>query len=208
MLVNKNILLSRNDKAYEVFTNYITNDFIGDLSLAGKVLPSDYVSECWDRYKCNASPTTYECSNSLNGKIFEVIIATALYRSKVLPFYYQATAKLVPDVDYDIIMYDKKNEVPITISVKTSARERYKQADLEAYAFSNVHRTALNYLVMLDADECRKIRNKIADGSVLGLNKAIQADTSDFDDLVRELKTRKLGPSPKVTLFEGQKISK
>lgn len=206
MLVNKNILKNRSDKTYMVFTNHITNDFLSDPSLPQSMNPSAYVAECWNRYKHNASRNTYKRTNSLNGKIFEVIVATALYRYKVRPFYLQATAQLVPDVDYDIIMYDKINHVPITISVKTSVRERYKQADLEAYAFKNVHRAAMNYLVLLNAKECANVQKKIDSGSVLGLKQAIQADADEFDVFLEELKGLKLGASPKISLFEGQRV--
>ncbi len=206
MLVKKNILKNSNDKTYDVFTNYITSNFLSDPTLPKSMKPSAYVTECWERYKRNASSNTYKRSNSLNGKIFEVIIATALYRCKVRPFYLQAKARLVPDVDYDIILYDKTNQIPITISVKTSVRERYKQADLEAYAFRNVHRAALNYLVLLNKRECANVQKKIKNGSVLGLKQAIRADSGDFDVLLEELKQRNLGTSPKISLFEGQRV--
>lgn len=208
MLVQKNILKSTNDKTYDVFTNYITNDFINDTSLPFGMLPSDYVTECWRRYIDNASASTYTRNNALNGKVFEVIVATALYRRKVIPFYFQAAASLIPDVDYDIIMFDKENEIPITISMKTSSRERYKQADLEAYAFSNVYRSALNYLIMLNERDCRTVQRKIDAGAMLGLEKVIRANSSDFDSFVDELSKRKLGRAPRITLFDGQLIRK
>ena len=201
MLVNKNIIKNRNDITYKVFTNYITANFVGDPSLPNSMKPSDYVAECWRRYKSNASTAAYKCSNSLNGKIFEVIIATAFYRNNILPFYTQAK-----DVDYDIVMYDKEKKIPITISTKTSARERYKQADLEAYAFKNMHRSALNYLIMLSRKDCANIQKKIDYGMLIGLKQVIQADAKEFDILVQELKKRDLGEAPQITLFDGQKI--
>ncbi len=206
MLVKKGILSDRKGKVYEIFTNYITPDFLKDMSLPLTMKPSDYVVECWTRYKNNASPSTYKTTNSMNGNIFEVIVATALYRCKVLPFYCQATAFAVPDVNYDILMYDKINEVPITVSMKTSTRERYKQADLEAYALKNVHRSAINYLVMLNQKECRKIQAKISKGITMGLDNAICANTDDFDKLISDLKSRTLGAAPTIKLFDGSKI--
>ena len=130
MLVAKNILKNKTDKTYDVFTTKITSDFIGDITLPLTMKPSDYVDECWKRYKtyvASLPKKKQRTLNSLNGKIFEVIIATAFYRSKIKPFYLQASSRLVPDVDYDIVMYDKEKEIPITISIKTSSRERYKQ---------------------------------------------------------------------------------
>ncbi len=207
MLVKKNILKDNTDKTYCIFTNYITSNFLRDKSLPRTMAASDYVKECWARYKNNASPATYEENNSLNGRLFEVIIVTALYRKGIRPFYYQAGARLVPDVDYDIIMYDKDEDIPITISVKTSSRERYKQADLEAYAFKNVHRRSLNYLIMLNPKDCTDVQKKIDNEMTLGLKSVIQADTKAFDDLVDDLKKRKLSKSPKIELFFGQTIT-
>ena len=207
LLVDKNILKNRTDTTYDVFTNNITSDFMKDSSLPLTMSPSDYVEECWDRYKNYASTLPkrrQRTLNSLNGKIFEVIVATAFYRAKVRPLYLQASSQLIPDVDYDIVMYDKAAKIPITISVKTSSRERYKQADLEAYAFKNVHRAALNYLVMYDEKDCRAVQKKIDSGMTLGLQKVIQANAKEFDTFVDELRRKKLGPAPKVPLFEGQ----
>lgn len=206
MLVEKEILKDRTDKTYVVFTNYITNNFLDDPTLPHSMLPSEYVKECWNRYNENASKTTYSRNNSLNGKIFEVIIATELYRKGVIPFYFQAKAFLIPDVDYDIIMIDKDNNIPITISIKTSCRERYKQADLEAYAFKSVHRTSLNYLISLNKNECKNIQTKIDHHALLGLKEAIYAKSDRFDILVEELKTKQLGTSLKIEMFEGQEI--
>ena len=206
MLVEKNILQSEDDLTYIVFTNYITDDFLSDPSFPKNMKPSEYVAECWNRYVNKASAKTYKRNNNLNGSIFEVIIATALYRYKVRPFYFQAKARLVPDVDYDIILYDRIKGLPITISIKTSVRERYKQAALEAYAFKNVHRTSRNYLVLLDHNECVRLQTKIDNELVLGLYKAVQADTDDFDKLIKELKKTKYGMAPKITLFDGYKI--
>ena len=125
--------------------------------------------------------------------------------------YYEAfVLQTDDDIDdffsYFNLSYDKTNQIPITISVKTSVRERYKQADLEAYAFRNVHRAALNYLVLLNKRECANVQKKIKNGSVLGLKQAIRADSGDFDVLLEELKQRNLGTSPKISLFEGQRV--
>ncbi len=209
MLVDKNILKNRTDKTYDVFTNRVTSDFLRDPTLPLSMKPSDYVEVCWQRYKAYVASLPKKkrtALNALNGKMFEVIVATAFYRSKIRPFYLQAYSQLVPDVDYDIIMYDKDNDQPITISVKTSSRERYKQADLEAYAFSNVFRSSANYLIMLDAKDCSDVQKKIDDGVMLGLDKVIQANADEFNEFVAELKKKKLGVAPSIKLFEGTKI--
>lgn len=73
---------------------------------------------------------------------------------------------------------------PICISAKTSLRERYKQADLEAIALKYVHRRALCYLVTLDISEAKKVKEKIKSGDVIGLDKVVVATSDEFNDLI------------------------
>lgn len=73
------------------------------------------------------------------------------------------------------------------MSLKTSLRERYKQADLEAVALKYVHRKALNYLITLGSDEAENVKRKAANGELLGINKVICADSIEFDVLLNEL---------------------
>ncbi|MDE7137830.1 MAG: hypothetical protein K2O29_05155 [Ruminococcus sp.] len=44
----------------------------------------------------------------------------------------------MPNVDFDIILYTQE-QYPIALSLKTSVRERYKQADLEGVALKNMY---------------------------------------------------------------------
>lgn len=76
-----------------------------------------------------------------------------------------AKVAFVPNVIYDLMFYTSERG-PICISAKTSLRERYKQADLEAIALKYVHRKALSYLVTLQTNEA-KIRMKRNNGGRL-----------------------------------------
>ena len=118
--------------------------------------------------------------------IFEYLIAVCLYSKKILPFYIQAKISFVPNATYDIVLYSAEG-YPITLSIKTSLRERYKQADLEGLALKNVHRRAKNYLITLSAKEYGGVKKKIQEGDVAGLDKIILADSKEFDDLLSEL---------------------
>src|SRR2546421_9618463 len=95
-----------------------------------------------------------------NGAIFEYLIMVCLYSKGILPFYIQAKISFVPNATYDIVLYSSAN-FPITLSIKTSLRERYKQADLEGLALKNVHRRVKNYLITLSAKEYEGVRKKI-----------------------------------------------
>lgn len=202
MLVKKKILKKRNSSTYRVFTTYITKDFMNDETLPLALTPSEYVTCCWERYQnCPEGD-----NNSLNGSIFEVIIETLFCRLNISPFYRQAKSGLVPDVEYDIMLFDQEHKVPITVSLKTTSRERYKQAALEAYAFKMVHRSSLNYLVLNDRQECERVQSKIETGAVFGLEKAFYARSEEFDAFISELASKKFGQAPLIKLFDGIEV--
>lgn len=164
--------------------------------------PSSYVNHCWNLYK--QSDFGQRHSNSLNGNMFEVIINSLLIREDILPFYLQAKVAFVPNVEFDNILYTPK--APIALSLKTSLRERYKQADLEAIALKYVHRNAECYLLTLSAEECNTVNYKIAHGEAIGLTKAILCTTNDFDDFIKELKNNKFELAGNVNIIESSQI--
>ena len=199
ILISSNIISGRN-KTHTAFTEYISTDF----RTIKTATPHDYVKSCWTSYqaKCPVDVKT----QSLNGKVFEAIIATCLYREKLLPMFLQAKVTFVPNVDFDIVLFKEERQSPIGISIKTSLRERYKQADLEAVALKYVHRNAENYLISLDSSEVDTVKQKLKDGSLLGLNRIIAADTSEFDDLISELKNMKFINPGNVPIITGTLI--
>lgn len=177
MLKEKGIVSNKRGKAYKYFTQYITSDF----TTLSHMTPSEYVNYCWSKYQ-----TCPDKNNSINGTIFEYIIETALYNNNILPMFTQASMAFVPNATFDIMLYTNEN-FPIGLSLKTSLRERYKQADLEAIALKYVHRRALNYLITFSGDEANSVKSKLNDGTLLGINKVITADTLEFDSLCEEL---------------------
>lgn len=167
-------------KGYHVFMDNIEPDF-----LHNTMRPSEYVNYCWEKYTASGVPQ----NNALNGTVFELIIATLFVKEEILPLYLQAKVAFVPNVNFDAVLYSAESG-PIGLSLKTSLRERYKQADLEAIALKYVHRKAENYLLTMDPNEAAAVSAKIANGEALGLNKAILTTSSQFDDFIYDLKTR------------------
>lgn len=145
--------------------------------------PSDYIKIYWKLFKKHKN---YQ--SSLNGKIFEYLLATLFIREGLMPLYLSAKVAFVPNVIYDLMFYTSERG-PICISAKTSLRERYKQADLEAIALKYVHRKAISYLVTLDEKEANTVKAKIKSGHVIGLDKVIVATSIEFDELITELKS-------------------
>jgi hypothetical protein len=162
--------------------------------------PSEYISIYWEAYQSHP-----EGNNNLNGKIFEYILATLFVREGLLPLYLSAKVAFVPNVIYDLMFYTSERG-PICLSAKTSLRERYKQADLEAIALKYVHRKALSYLVTLEENEAKSVKAKIKTGDVIGLDNVVVATSNDFNDLVNELKQYQFSEPPTVKVIESNQI--
>ena len=162
--------------------------------------PSEYVEKYWGAFKNHK-----ESNNNLNGKVFEYILATLCVREGILPIYMSAKVAFVPNVIYDLMFYTSERG-PICWSVKTSLRERYKQADLEAIALKYVHRKALSYLITLEVNEARSVKAKIKSGDVIGLDDVIVATSEEFNKLLEELKEFEFSEPPTVKVIESNQI--
>ncbi len=162
--------------------------------------PSEYIQKYWNAFKNHT-----ESNNNLNGKVFEYILATLCVREGILPIYMSAKVAFVPNVIYDLMFYTAERG-PICWSVKTSLRERYKQADLEAIALKYVHRKALSYLITLEEKEAKSVKAKIKSGDVIGLDDVIVATTEEFNQLISELKEFEFSEPPTVKVIESNQI--
>ena len=173
--------------------------FGGDFRAVEYSTPHEYVKKYWEAYKSSNGKNA-----SVNGKIFELIIETLLYREGILPYYIQAKAAFVPNVDFDVLLYAESE--PICLSIKTSLRERYKQADLEAVALKYVHRKAHCFLLTLEKNEADSVAEKIQNSEVLGLDGMIYCLSDELDNLVDILKQKSFTESQKVDVVSGQVV--
>lgn len=169
--------------------------------------PSEYVTKYWNAYLDirNSKIENEQTRRSVNGKIFEYIICTLLIREDILPIFVNAKVAFVPNINYDILLYSLENG-PICISAKTSFRERYKQADLEAMALKNVHRISRSFLLTLDDQEASTLSKKILKGDTFGLNDVIVATSNKFNDFIAELKEFNYSLSPSVNVIESNQV--
>lgn len=160
--------------------------------------PSQIVREIWEEY-CDK----YDSNNNLNGALFEELIGYVLTLSGCMPFYMQAKVAYVPNVNYDFICYDEQLG-PVSLSAKTSLRERWKQADLEAVALKYVHRNALSYIITLDKTAVSTRLDKLSE--CMGLNDFILADSLRFDELISDLQGRHFSKAGTVTVVTSNTI--
>lgn len=162
--------------------------------------PSDYVRQIWALYQAQANQ-----DNNLNGKFFESILATLCVREGLLPAFLSAKVAFVPNVIYDLMFYTLECG-PICLSIKTSLRERYKQADLEAIVLKYVHRKALAYLITLHEKEAQSVQQKIETGDVIGLDAVIVATSPEFDRLIEKIKKFNLAEPPTVAVISSNQV--
>ena len=169
--------------------------------------PNEYVAKYWNEYlivRDNLIPND-QTRRIVNGKIFEYILATLFIREKIFPIFMNAKVAFVPNINYDLLLYSS-DQGPICISAKTSFRERYKQADLEAIALKYVHRRSKSYLVTLSELDANMVNAKQKKGDVIGLDKAVYALNQDFNQLVEEIKEFNLINAPTILVVESNQI--
>lgn len=163
------------------------------LLLKAGTKPSQYIKDAYQDYKSKFKKQ----NNSLNGNVFEMILVCLFFQLDLLPLYTQTKLTYVPNINFDFLLFKKDDFVdekgvvlfegvlPICISLKTSQRERYKQADLEAMALKNVHRNAKCYLIGLD--NVTNIQAKIKRKDTFGLDNIFNATETEFDDFIESL---------------------
>ena len=189
------ITIGRDNKAELIFDSLFPNFLEVEYDK-----PNEYIQQYWNAYIQHP-----ERNNNLNGKVIEYILATLCVREGILPIYMSAKVAFVPNVIYDLMFYTNERG-PICWSVKTSLRERYKQADLEAIALKYVHRKALSYLITLEENEARSVKAKIKNGDVIGLDDVIIATKEEFNELAAELKEFEFSEPPTVKVIESNQI--
>jgi hypothetical protein len=194
------IVTGRDNKAAKIFEG-LHQDFRS----VSYEKPSEYVSKYWGVYK-----KTNGSNSAVNGKVFEYILATLLIREGLKPIFLDAEVTFVHNVIYDIMLFSKERG-PLCISAKTSLRERWKQADLEAMALKNVYRRAKCFLITLPIDEqnikdARNVKVKIESHEVFGLDDVLLATESSFDKLLSELRDYTLTEPNPVAVFRSTKV--
>ena len=166
---------------------------VPSLSHVGPVA-SDFVETTWQELN-----TPSELSNNLRGGVFEILIGVVLVKFGIKPFYRQAEVTFVNNARFDFLLWEGGWN-PISLSIKTSLRERYKQAELEAGALKNVHRKSENYLVTVSESEVLTRRRKLEDSSQFtNLDLLVLANKAEFDELIKYLQSKTFAEVEKVS---------
>lgn len=160
-------------------TDDIIRELVPDALADPNMSASQFMAYHWQQYEMRP-----DNSNSINGKIFEMLIARTLVRANIMPFYMQARIAFIPNVDYDFVLYTQENG-PIVLSAKTSLRERYKQADLEAVVLKNIHRQSKCYVLSRSTSEINARRQRLDE--LMAIDDFFNVESPEYDDLLSEL---------------------
>lgn len=161
------------------------------------------VDACRERAaKAGQSPQSI---GSAAGHWLEWAVIAALKEHKLTPCWWQAEFAAVPKNYNDVLLWSKEHG-PVVISCKTSLRERYKQADLEAVALRQHYPDARIFLLTLDDDKrhVASVRKKIAGQELLALDALY--DETNAADLFAFLKTLTLTDAPAGALHSFTSI--
>jgi len=163
--------------------------------------PSKYVDFIW-----NKAEKDDRLTRDVRGKFFELLIASCLIKNGILPFFWQAQLEFVPLANFDLVVYTEERG-PIVLSLKTSIRERYKQAEFEAQAMKYVHRRAKNFLVTMERNEAVSLKAKTDSGVLNGIDSVVVANEKSFDELVELLQSLSIVDTPVFSAIKNpQKI--
>ena len=135
------------------------------------------------------------------GATLELLFSMLLIREGIMPFYTQAEIIFVPNARFDVLLYSERSGV-ITISLKTSLRERWKQADLEAFAVRQVHHKSIGILASLPMDdrneaEVSNLESKVSEGNTHGLKMVVNlSEQHDVELLLKTLRDARPTKAP------------
>ena len=122
---------------------------------------------------------------SVHGRYFEYVIGESLAQAGVQFMYYQAEVLHVPLSTFDWFLYHETH--PVSISCKTKARDRWKQAAHEAFALKQVYVQSVNYLVTIEPlamTEEKKLQAPFA------IDHFVVANHQAYSDAIEEITQR------------------
>ena len=178
--------------------SYVVDIFPNPLALKGKK-DSNLITDIMKQIDAKFRP-----DKSIRGKIFEYLFMLVLLRKNISPFFYQAKMTFVPNVTFDFILF--QGNVPVAISLKTSARERYKQVELEALVLKQVHKNAKCIFLLYNYEDVRSLEVKKRNFEISYIDEIISSQTSSFDKLIKKLTNHSYTSPERVDVVKGIEI--
>lgn len=177
--------IGQTTKTFDLLDRHAKDLFTSDVET-----PSELIRHYWPKF------ARMKIKKQTRGKILEALVRAVLIRESLLPYYPNVMFTFVPETTYDIGLWvqnsSKETKYPIVLSVKVSLRERIKQAAHEGLALKQVHWLAESYVLTVNSEEAENSKNKMNEGVYAGLEGIVLLTNSDFDKLIKRLKSPKL----------------
>ena len=173
----------------------ITDGFLKEDELLTKSYetPFHFFHYFWNQYEksrekfkklnSTSSKDLDQSFRSINGSAFEAIIGFLLIREKIDIISMDEHVKNVKLVKPDFIIKSKTSN--IFLSLKTSVRERWKQADYEALKYKIVYSKSQCVLIVNNEKDSLDIRGKI---DLLDIDEVTFANSIELNKLIERLK--------------------
>lgn len=159
-------------------------------------LPQGYFYHFWEKYKLSRENYKSENPNnktedqlgqyfkSVNGGAFETIIGFLMIRENIQINSHNEKCKNIENIKPDFLI---KNDNHHTIlSLKTTPRERWKQADWEAIIYKKFNSNTRYILLINSEKEFASLQKKLP--SIEGIDKVVLANSKELNELISSLK--------------------
>ena len=147
--------------------------------------PFDYFQNFWSIYlkfkEEFKNKNNKEINNTYNGMAFSIIMVNLIDFYKIQIEFMDEDIG-IPDVKPDIVIKSNGNFL-IFLSLKTSLRERWKQADWEAIKFKEKFKDGICYLLSNNEKEVTNIKKK----DNLYIDKIFFTNKNDLNELVERI---------------------
>ena len=142
---------------------------------------SEFFRENWSNWESYAKGRTV--NNNTPGKVFEKLFEIYCFLLNYEIIAQDESFKDVPLVKPDFVLKNKDDKY-LFLSLKTSLRERWKQADWEAIYFKEYYPTTLCILVTFHEREEKSLQSKIEKNLLKGLDDSCLATSDKFDKIL------------------------
>jgi hypothetical protein len=153
---------------------------------SGPFLPSRFMAAALEELakQIGALEESDNSEKSLRGHAFQRLVVESLRLSGIDPIYTETYVTFVPVARFDIIIPTREQGI-VNLSVKTTMRERWKQAEFEGVALKRVHRRSRVYVVNYDERETKARRKRINECEAI--DDFILCQSAGFDLLIQTI---------------------
>ncbi|WP_334347470.1 hypothetical protein [Candidatus Phytoplasma prunorum] len=152
--------------------------------------------------------TTYQYNSQsqkvIRGKINEYLILFYFQHRRITNLYPQASLFYIPDIKFDLVLFEIKKRI-VVFSMKTTLRDRYKIAILEAQQLKKLDTRFEFYLLTNNTTEAQRLQHKISTGKVPMINQVVNLFDPSADIFFKQLNQRHFVMFNDINIIKNKK---